>query len=105
VKVSLTLKRKPRRMEVEAASLIIPSRPWIKDLYATPFLSEYGNVTDLWIATESSTGAHVFTNPCKTIEGLTIAVAQWARYNNITERRWKEILTRTRRAIGAGPKV
>ena len=99
MKVSLTLKRKPKVMEVEAADLVIPSCPWMRDLCATPFLSEYGDVTDFWIATEKTTGAHVHTKPCYTLTGLTIAVAQWARINKITERRWKEILTRTRRAM------
>ena len=99
MKVSLTLKRKPRKMEVEAADLHIPDYPWLAGLHATPFIDGRGDVTDLWTVTEKSTGAQLRISPCSNWAILECEVWYWARRHNITERRWKEIISRTKRAI------
>ena len=94
MRIELTMRR-AESLPVESVPLRIPRCKWMT-VHATPHIDAEGRVTDLWGATEVSTGACLPITPASSIPALVRTIREWVTNRRIDKYKWDRMVARTR---------
>ena len=95
MRTELTL-RLGESLQVESVPIKIANMKWMQTVCATPYVDHHAGVTDLWMATESQTGARLPICPTLKIESLVVEIRRWVKEQRIDAHKWDRLIAKTR---------